>query len=656
MRGLQILCLMVIMLVVTEGSGQMLTDTVRVREVNVLAKRKVDEAGLKITRPDSMQRASFITADLSELLSDYSPVFIKSYGKGSMATASFRGAAATHTQVFWNGMNLNSPMRGLADLSLVPVYFTDGMYLLHGGSSMTKGSGALGGSIHLENTPDWSSKLSMEGMAEAGSYGARKTFFKLTLGNERLQSSTRLFYETAENNFSFYNTGVMPNKNDTLEGAGFLKGGILQEFYLRHAGNNVSGLRLWLQGSDRNLPQLMSYQGSEREEYQTDLQFRAQYDWKKYTDGLNYHFFTGLNTTRLNYYRATPTFDFVNEDSESRELGFLNHLRIFRQFDDETYVTMSLDANYYEVNALNRITDIGFEKYRLETSLMMNMHLKPSEMFAMFVLIRADFYDDDMVPLIPSAGIEWQLSRNLPLVLRANAARNFHKPTLNELYWIPGGNPDLESEDGYTGDVSLSAAFGGDKLTFSNEVTGYLSLIKNWISWQPAVSGAYYWEADNIREVFSRGIEYQYKASLRTGPVTFRSGGNYSFTRTANQNAVNSADESRGKQLIYIPKHKGGAYLSASWNRFTLKFDLNGVGRRYTTSSNRESAYEQVLNPYWLGKLSAGKQIEYRDVQMNLKLTVDNLFDQSYQSILWRPMPGRHYALSVALNFDQDRN
>src|SRR5690606_22787945 len=94
------------------SAGQSLSATIRSRVMDVLARRKVEEAGLKITRPDSLQRASMLTTDLSELLTGYSPVFIKSYGRGSSATASFRGTAATHTQIFWNGMNLNSPMRG----------------------------------------------------------------------------------------------------------------------------------------------------------------------------------------------------------------------------------------------------------------------------------------------------------------------------------------------------------------------------------------------------------------------------------------------------------------------------------------------------------------------------------------------------------------
>jgi outer membrane cobalamin receptor len=645
----------VFMLAATISYGQFMPDTVQIQEVNVLAKRRVEEAGLKITRPDSLQKASMITADLSELIATYSPVFIKSYGRGSAATASFRGAAASHTQVYWNGMSLNSPMRGQADLSLVPVFFTDNIFLLHGGSSMTQGSGALGGSIHLENIPSLNTSFGLEGMVESGSFNSNKAFLKLILGKNRFQSSTRLFYEESENNYPFFNTGVIPHKQDTLLNAGYFKTGILQEFYIRHFNDNISGFRLWYQNSERNLPQLMSYQGSMREEFQNDDQLRVQYDLKKYSDGLNYHFFTGLNTTHLNYYRATPAFGFVNQDSESRESGFHNHLRIFRQFDEKTYATVTFNANYFEVKATDNITGNGYRENRLETSLMMNMHLKPSDRLALFILLRSETYDENMVPFIPSAGIEWQVARRFPVIIRSNAARNYNKPSLNDLYWIPGGNPELLPEDGYTTDISLSAVFSGTRLSFSNEITGFLSKIENWITWQPAANGAFFWEADNIRDVLSKGIEYQFSSELAAGRFLFQSGGNYSYTGTSNLNAVHSADESRGKQLIYIPKHKGGIYLSTTWQKFTIKFDVNGVGKRYTKSSNRESDFEQILNPYVLGKLTASKQVSWNDLQLDFKLAIDNLFDQTYQSILWRPMPGRFYSLTAAFKFKSEK-
>jgi iron complex outermembrane receptor protein len=631
-------------------SAQNVSDSVVMKEIQVLAKRKVEEAGLKITRPDSMARAASITTDLSDLIADYSPVFIKTYGAGSAATASFRGMAATHTQVLWNGMNLNSPMRGFADLSLLPVFFTDDVYLLHGGSSMTEGSGGLGGSIVLQNNASWNSDFNLKALAETGSFGSRKAFFRLNTGSELFKSDTRLFYETAENDFPFFNSGIIPHRKDTLQNADYRKAGVLQEFYFRNYTDNFYTLRFWAQKSDRNLPQLMSYQGSEREEYQQDLLLRGQFEWKKYTDNLNYHFFTGINSTRLNYYRATPQFNFVNEDSESRETSFLNHLRIFRQFDEKTYATVSFDVNYHEVQAQS--TDgRGYKKDRLETSLLVNLHLKPSNRSAAYILMRSENYDKKIVSFIPSIGMEWQPFRHQPVLVRLNAARNYHKPTLNDLYWIPGGNPDLLPEDGYTGDISFSGEFNNTPVRIKTELTGFVSKIENWIIWQPASNGAYFWEANNVKDVLSRGVEYTFSAMYNWRKIQFHSGGNYSFTNTSDLNAVSSVDQSRGKQLIYIPKHKGNLYLGAEWKKFSFRYDLNFVGKRFTKSSNIESDYERVLNPYILGKIAVEKRLDVQSVTVNLKFEVENLFDETYQSILWRPMPGRNYSLSAAINF-----
>ena len=641
----------ILFLLLTASSfSQSLNDTIQLKEIRVLAKKQVQEAGLKITRPDSLGRISTITTNLSELISDYSPVFIKSFGRGSQATASFRGTAATHTQVMWNGMNLNSPMRGYADLSLLPVYFTDDVYLLHGGSSMVAGSGALGGSIHLQNIPDWSSNFGLSGIFETGSFHTRKAFLKLLVGMENFKSVTRLFYESSENDFPFYNYGVIPRRNDTLKNADYRKSGLLQEFYYRRFSDRFLTLRIWYQKSDRNLPQLMSYEGSDREEYQNDEQLRVQYEWKKYSEELNYHFFTGLNSNRLNYFRATPQFQFVNEDSKSTETSFLNHFRVFRKFDEETYATLSIDANYHQVKVTDNKVNSGYEADRLETSVMMNLHLKPSDRFGAFILLRSENYDKHFVPLIPSAGLEWQFIDDLPLLLRMNAARNYHKPSLNDLYWLPGGNPDLLAEDGFTGDISISADFDESLVTFKNEITGFASLIKNWIMWQPASNGAYYWQANNVKDVFSRGIEYHFTAGIDWKDVRLKSGGNYSFTKTTNENAIASVDQSRGKQLIYIPKHKGNLYFSAFWKNFTLKYDLLYTGKRYTKSSNQESDFERVLSPYWLNTLTLDKNMDINKINIKLKLEVENLLDEDYQSILWRPMPGRYYNVSIALN------
>jgi iron complex outermembrane receptor protein len=64
---------------------------------------------------------------MAEVLQENTPVFIRNYGSGGLATASFRGSNAYHTPVIWNGINIQNPMNGqmVAFGAVVPwlVYF-----------------------------------------------------------------------------------------------------------------------------------------------------------------------------------------------------------------------------------------------------------------------------------------------------------------------------------------------------------------------------------------------------------------------------------------------------------------------------------------------------------------------------------------------------
>jgi vitamin B12 transporter len=65
--------------------------------------------GSKTCQPDSVASITYRTQSLAELLGSQSQVYIKSYGQGTLATSSFRGAATEHTAVLWKGFNLQSP-------------------------------------------------------------------------------------------------------------------------------------------------------------------------------------------------------------------------------------------------------------------------------------------------------------------------------------------------------------------------------------------------------------------------------------------------------------------------------------------------------------------------------------------------------------------
>jgi len=195
-----------------------------------------EEAGVKETVLDTFILKEKASQSLSDLLSENTSVFIKSNGRGAMATASFRGTASSHTQVSWNGISVNSPMLGMVDFSLIPVYIIDDLTLKHGAASLSDRGGGIGGSINLENRPDWGEKSEFRYIQGIGSYRTFDEFLQVGVGNRKIRSKTRLYHNSSQNDYTFINrgignldpeTGEVNNPLDTNINAAYLRYGMV---------------------------------------------------------------------------------------------------------------------------------------------------------------------------------------------------------------------------------------------------------------------------------------------------------------------------------------------------------------------------------------------------------------------------------------------
>ncbi len=101
--------------------------------------------------------------------------------------------------------------------------------------------------------------------------------------------------------------------------------------------------------------------------------------------------------------------------------------------------------------------------------------------------LRQSVYAGKTVPFTPSIGSEFLLARSAAhrLLLRAQASRGYRIPTLNDRYWIPGGNPDLKPEDAFHAEAGLQWKHEKDRRQFSIEVTTFHTWVKEWILWLP---------------------------------------------------------------------------------------------------------------------------------------------------------------------------
>ncbi len=622
-----------------------------------------ETAGMKETTVDTLILLQKINLSLSDVLSENTPVFIRNYGRGALATASFRGSAESHTQVSWNGININSPMVGMVDFSLIPVYIIDDVKLKYGNASIAGQSGGLGGSIDISNAVDWNNQLGVTFMQGVGSYNTWDDFLKLSIGNNKIQSKTRAYHNYSKNDYTFINkgiaeidseTGIVTHTLDTNKNANFSRYGFLQELYFKPDQSNVFSVRWWWQNAERTIPQATSYEGPENSNLntQTDIDNRIVTDWKHYGSNYKLMLRSGFASKQLDYILKN-TISGIGEISaiysESQQKSFLNKASINFQINDGFSIETSVDYNYHDVISSDSVTKNGYQKNRAELSYALALRKSIGTRLNVNMILRQDWVDFDRVSLIPFFGFDYKILDQSNLFIRGNVARNYHQPSLNDLYWQPGGNPDLKPEDGLSFELGADYHFKIKNIKIQSGLTAFHSDIDNWIIWIPSYKG--YWEPQNVKNVVVKGLEVNLSFTGETGKVAYALSGNYAYTRSENYgDPLVWGDESYGKQLVYIPVHSGNVMMNLSWKNFSFTWQHNVYSERFTTSANDLSRRNRFY-PYFMNDLIIGKQFALNKLTISAEFKIYNLFNETYHSMLYRPMPGRNYLFMLMIKY-----
>jgi outer membrane cobalamin receptor len=639
--------ILILLLILSTGKASAVFDTILIKEVSITAQRALEERGVSFSVIDTSVLHSHLTGSLSDLLISNSTVFMKTYGQGALSTISFRGTSATHTKVKWNGIPLNNPMLGQVDFSLIPVNFTDRISLLHGGSSLQDGAGALGGSIHLESSPAWNDSHSIYLMQGVGSFGTYRSHLNIQLGKKKVRWRMKLFHEQAENDFEYINSENGRWNSEVQENADYKKYGLLGEVFIKPNSRNIISLHTWVQNSNRNIPRIMSFDGIGRSETQKDDQIRLSGIWKNYGQKYKSELTIGYISSGIDYYLANQTGMglFVNYNSASKAQNAITSYKLSYNIGPKMVLKSLLNYNYSTAHITEKERSAGYAADRQEMGLGLSLHRELSQYITMFGLLRAEVSDQEILPLMPSLGVETDIPVfNLKVI--SNLSRNYSLPSLNDLYWIPGGNPDLSPEEGYTGDLSIIHSMRkNETLEMTTTLTGFASAINDWIVWQP---GEYsYWTAENIASVFARGLEYSVSGQYTTGEISHSLFGTYSFTRTTNRAPIYENDLSVDQQLIYIPVHKANASLTTRYMGYYVMSTFSYIGERFTTSSNEETRH--TLPGFMLFDLRTGKEFSYKKIKSSIQIKINNLFNRDYKAILSRPMPGRSWELVLKI-------
>ena len=655
--------------------AQRLSKGLHIPEVTIYGKRPMKDIGVQKTHLDSVVLKENIALSMADILTFNSSIFVKSYGRATLSTVSFRGTSPSHTQVTWNGMRINNPMLGMTDFSMIPSYFIDDASLLHGTSSVNETGGGLGGSVKLSTQPAEADGFGLQYVQGIGSFKTFDEFLRFTYGDNHWQSSTRVVYSSSPNDYSYRNHDKKENiydenmniigqyypKEKNRSGA-FKDMHLLQEIYYNTRKGDRFGLNAWYIKSNRELPMLTTDYGDENdfENRQREETFRGILSWDHMCSNWKIAVKSGYIHTQMAYdYKRDAGNGILTPMTRSRSK--IN--TFYGQSEGEYYIgkkwlfsaNIAAHQHFVESRDKNIIRQdgnqaiVGYSKGRTELSGSTSVKWQPNERIGMSMVLREEMYGENWTPLIPAFFIDGVISKKGNIMFKASASRNFRFPTLNDLYFLPGGNPDLKKECGWTYDVGVSFAFGKENVySLTGSANWFDSHVEDWILWLPTTKG--FFSPRNIKDVHAYGVELQSDFNISLGKDWLLGlNGTFSWTPSINEGEPFSpADQSVGKQLPYVPEWSSTITGRLAWKKWSLLYKWCYYSQRYTMSSN-DISLTGKLPSYFMNNLTIERGIPLKWADLSLKGAVNNLFNEEYLSVLSRPMPGINFEFFISI-------
>ncbi len=597
----------------------------RLEEIVIQADKKLKKysVGYKVTTlSDSVLVRN--TESFTSLLRFNSPLYLREYGSGGTSSVSFRGTSSSNTAVIWNGININSINNGQTGFNALTVSLFDAIDIRSGGGSLEYGSGAVGGTIHLNDYLQFTDtkQIKNQFVASLGSFETYRGLYKLKFSNSKLAINFGVSYNRSENDYKFLNTNFK-NTNGAYENFGFNISAayFLTEFSkLKFYSANYLGERFF----SGELPNpLMA-----NDKYQ-DFSHRNLLIYTHKKSRLSHEAKLAFLTQEYRYF----------EDKASSMFNFGKSKRYLANYD-VSYSFPKLKASitsHSEYESAFGKTDQILERNRKQfsQSFIYNQDVNSSVSFD--AKIRKDFNSDYDVPFTYALGVKVKPIKNL--FFRANGSKNFRVPTYNDLFWPGQGNLDLIPETALQGEFGI----GYKNNQFVIDIGIFYINANDKIVWTPVGdpdrSGV--WVPINLSEVNNKGLEMSLSFNKTFSERTVKFNINYSYTI--------ATDKTTDKQLIFVPKHLFNSNLGYTYKRFSFFYQQLFTGKVYTTESNSS---DFVMPHYFVGNMGMDyRLLSSEKKQLTIGFKVNNVFNKYYEVLARRPMPNRNLNFNINYKF-----
>ncbi len=553
------------------------------------------------------------------------------YG-GARGEIPIRGMSGDATQVRVNGVTINSPSFGSADVSKIPLNSIARIEIVEGSGSVLYGSGAMGGTVNiitkrpereetnLKASAGFGSQSTYGLAAEQGMFAIGDFGYYLTANRYRtlgFRSNSDLSHNDASLNLVLDKGDIL---NVSLYGdyiyrdfglPGVQPPAGTQSYYINGTEFfNSESASLLNRGRDNDAHGVLNIDSKPTD--WVDLKFRGDYT---YMDGYNYD--------RWNF-NGTGARTWVT----NKVLGLEGDVN-FKPFEGANLLVGSEYKHYTWENKNTELDSFGADVPGSTSETSARLHTlgiygeaqyRPSKYIKGVAGVRHEDHSEFGTEDLPRFGLIVNPLEST--AIKFNYGKHFRAPTPNDLFWPAGpytkGNPDLKPETGWHFDA------GVEQELFDNRV--FLSLTYfNWnlndkILWAP--DSNWVWTPQNIDKAKANGLE----VGTKIGPF-------YDVTLALDYTYTDAEEENQyvTRRATYTPEHLFRGNLTY-WAPFglTATATVRYVGDRYFYGTDKTTTDPvSTLDPY----VTMDLRLEQRFFEnWLLSLEGNNLFNKSYDT------------------------
>lgn len=535
--------------------------------------------------------------DVASYLQKDSRFQVRQYAPGSVATMNLGGANSNQTRIMWEGIDISSMASGVLDLSIVPSVLVNAKSVASGSNAFLSSDQAMIGGLRL----GWatSAKPFFSTSFAANTIGLRSLVVQNGGKLSKIRYRSFIKTEQSANDYRY----TIGNNDLRMKGMEYSTLTLLQR-YEGKVGRVQWNTNIWYtdafknnRGSiltsgsmnhleDRSLRGIFSTQ---KRDWKGSLFYGKE--WQSYTDTVS-----SINLRDTNTYdQLTLRFVKLGKRSQSSIFGSYNHAGGTSRQASLVHAT----ANHKQFmgktfNAVFRSTYWNSKVY---------------------------------------GGTQLNWIKDRKATYHQLTAGTFYRvPTINELFWSPGGNPDLKAEQSYGIKYSAQRKLGAFSTYFSTDQLYHNNLIQ----WTPGSNGM--WQPENIEVAYtsSSSVISKYSSRKWTNELSLT----HQYSRVLE--AILSGNE--GKSLLYRPDWNAVHTLTYDTPKIDVQLRTNYLGKRQTLRDNSSSG--ELSREVW-ADLSCTSTVLSK---VKILIAVHNITNADRTFFLNYPMPGRHYSLTIQIH------